>query len=634
MSKSPGTRIHVLYVDPACSNRRLELRTQEEVEFTVTTAMTLTDGRHQFDERAIDCVVSEYDLPDGTGIELLEAIRATDPALPFFLFTDSGSEAIASDALVAGVTGYLQKDRDADQLASLSTQITRAVARGRTSGRSNGTDRSRAVQRLHSTTRAVMQAETAVEVADRTVDAVRDILAMPANAVHLYDERDGGLRPIAWTESVEDLIGDVPTFYQGDSLAWQVYETGEPRIYNSHSAVTGRFNPDTVVRSEIILPLGADGVLLIGSPDSNAFDETDVSLAQTLAANVTTALARIEREQELREERSFIDQALNTLTDVFFVIGTEGEILRWNDRAREAFGYSDAELAVMDVADAFSEREYERVATAIEEALTTGAAVVEADVQTAAGDAISYEFTGARLTDTEGDLVGLVGVGRDITARKRRERELERQNERLEEFAGIVSHDLRNPLNVAQGRLGLLEAERDGEHLDSIRRAHDRMEALIDDILTVARTGETAENLVPVALADVVDSCWETVATGDATLVIDTTLTIRAETGQLKQLLENLFRNAIEHGGSTVTVTVGDMADGFYVEDDGAGIPAGEREHVFDIGYSLSPGGTGIGLRIIDQVATAHGWTVSVTDGMTGGARFEITGITTKPTAT
>jgi len=76
-----------------------------------------------------------------------------------------------------------------------------------------------------------------------------------------------------------------------------------------------------------------------------------------------------------------------------------------------------------------------------------------------------------------------------------------------------------------------------------------------------------------------------------------------------------------------VTITVGATDEGFYVEDDGPGIPAEERESVFEGGYSTTADGTGFGLRIVEQVATAHGWEVRVTDGTGGGARFEVSGV-------
>ncbi|WP_262177425.1 hybrid sensor histidine kinase/response regulator [Haloarcula laminariae] len=208
-----------------------------------------------------------------------------------------------------------------------------------------------------------------------------------------------------------------------------------------------------------------------------------------------------------------------------------------------------------------------------------------------------------------------------------REAELTRQNERLEEFASIVSHDLRNPLQVAEGRLELLQEDCETEHVAAIERALARMDALIEDILTLAREGDTVSELEDVNLREVCGACWQHVETAEATLDIRTDKTIRADRSRLQQLIENLVRNAVEHGGGDITVTVGDLDTGFYVADDGRGIPANERESVFAAGYSTEDNGTGFGLSIVKEVADAHGWNITLTESEAGGARFEITEI-------
>ena len=111
----------------------------------------------------------------------------------------------------------------------------------------------------------------------------------------------------------------------------------------------------------------------------------------------------------------------------------------------------------------------------------------------------------------------------------------------------------------------------------------------------------------PVAVAELTDDCWANVSTAGAALRVDTDRTIRADPARLTQLLENLFRSAVEHGGEEVTVTVGDLEEGFCVDDDGPGIPQTERDRAFDAGYSTTEFGTGFGLSIVEEVAEAHG---------------------------
>ena len=236
--------------------------------------------------------------------------------------------------------------------------------------------------------------------------------------------------------------------------------------------------------------------------------------------------------------------------------------------------------------------------------------------------------------------------------------QLRETNDRLAEFASIVSHDLRNPLSVAKA--GVDVAKRgvgDGNSLDRVERAHDRMTTLIDDLLTLAQEGTDLDEdaLESVSLAAVAEDTWDGVATEDATLTVTATDTVVADQSRLRQLLENLFRNSIQHGSpgdrsqvvdagemaaddtepvvddvdhdTAVTVHVGDLSGGFYVEDDGPGIDPAVRETIFEPGYTTHDDGMGFGLRIVRTVAAAHGWDVSVTDGAAGGARFVFTGV-------
>ncbi|WP_440991648.1 ATP-binding response regulator [Haloarchaeobius baliensis] len=229
----------------------------------------------------------------------------------------------------------------------------------------------------------------------------------------------------------------------------------------------------------------------------------------------------------------------------------------------------------------------------------------------------------------------------DITGRKHREETLRRTGERFEEFAATVSHDLRNPLNVAEGYLELARETNDSEALAEVAMAHDRMRMLIVDLLTLARANETISVQEPLNLRVLVERCWRNVRTEVARLDVETDRIIVGDESRLCQLVENLLRNAVEHGcgdgrtdGSNtcgdddlLTIQVGDIGDGFYIADDGCGIPAERRDRIFESGFSTTTDGTGFGLKIVEQIAAAHGWTVDVCESASGGARFEFTGV-------
>lgn len=222
------------------------------------------------------------------------------------------------------------------------------------------------------------------------------------------------------------------------------------------------------------------------------------------------------------------------------------------------------------------------------------------------------------------------------------EHELQRQRtaaeiERLDRFASVLAHDLRNPLGVAQGYVDFARQSTDDRNLDTAATALGRMEELIEDILTMVRQGRTVESAEEVRLPSVAEGCWRSVVTGDAELRMDGDIAIRAAPDRLRRLFENLFRNSVEHGstsgrgepGDGVTVRVGALDDGagFYVADDGPGIPPSERDSVFERGYSSETEGSGLGLAIVASVARAHDWRIAVTDSADGGTRFEVSDV-------
>jgi PAS domain S-box-containing protein len=234
--------------------------------------------------------------------------------------------------------------------------------------------------------------------------------------------------------------------------------------------------------------------------------------------------------------------------------------------------------------------------------------------------------------DTGGQLISL----RDVSALEQTKQELEQSNERLNQFASVVSHDLRNPLNAAQLRIDLVDSAESQEHIESAQQSLERMETMIDDLLTLARAGETVEDPEEVLLADVALESWDTATTGNANfdLEISETTIVTADRDRLQHVFENLFRNAVDHNELPLTIRVGTFGirdetgegttTGFFIEDDGDGIPDDEQDEIFEYGYTTSNAGTGFGLSIVSDVVEGHGWEISVTESDDGGARFEI----------
>jgi PAS domain S-box-containing protein len=443
----------VLHVDdePTVSELVADHLEHRDDSISVITEQRAEEGLTHLTDEPIHCVVSDYDMPGTNGLEFLREVRDIYPNLPFVLFTARGNEEVASEAIEAGVTDYLQKG-GAESYDLLHRRIQHAVNHSR--------------------------AESRAKLARDQLHAIFEHI----NGFYAVDED--------WTV----------TYWN----EWMATQTGYP--------------PEAVVGEKLW----------------RAYPEI----------RGTEVGANLQRVMETDEPAQF-----------------------------EA--YVDAE----------------------EQWLEVHAYPVE---------------------------TGVFVQSRDVTEKRERIRELERRNQRLESVARTLSHDLQNPLNVAEGRLDL--AERTGKltHLDDVANAHNQMQNLISDLLRLARDEEL--DVDEVVLESVVEEAWSFAETGLARLAfdVDDDVHLLADRGQIQRVFENLFENADEHGdASTVRVGLLDDDSGLYVEDDGEGLPDTDRD-VFESGVSTAADGTGYGLAIVEQVVEEHGWTVRVCPSDDGGTRFEL----------
>ena len=441
------------------------LRRADE-RFEIVQATSASMGLDQLSQQTFDCVISDYDMPGCNGIEFLEKVRKKFRNLPFILFTGKGTEEIASDAISAGVTDYLQKQTCTDQYTVLANSVSNAIEQEKQRRR---------------------------------------------------------------------------------------YEA----VFNQTYQFTGLLDPDGTVLE---------------------------------ANNTVLEFGGLDRDE---------------------IVGQK----MWE---LQLFQYSQATR--------------ERAQSAVERAADGDSVHHELHLQGADRVAI-IDFSVRPVIDEQGSIIFLVPEGHDITERKEHEQAVQRERDQLNEFAGVVSHDIRNPLTVAEGRLELAQQECESDHFSAIEKALNRIDRITEDVLWLAHEGRDLGSIDAVVLHEMIDTTWNIVAdcVADAELhYVDddfSTITIEADDDRLCQLLENLFGNAIEHGGEDVTVTVGAVDDGFYIEDDGPGIPEESRDDVFTAGYSTGEDGTGFGLSIVKRIAEAHEWEIHVLESAEGGVRFEITGV-------
>jgi PAS domain S-box-containing protein len=424
---------------------------------------------------------------------------------------------------------------------------------------------------------------------------------------------------------ITDMNEATTDIYSADSRA-QLRSVGVDELYSDDSDrddLLGRLREAGRVEDELLEVETLDG--------DRRFVRATITLNEAAESSYLEGILQdVTDRRELEREFAEIKTIAESLNDAVYVIDEHGRFTYVNGEFLELTGYAEETVLGSTPALIKDEETMEVAERQLGRLLSDDGpdnVTFETLIRPKDGDPVTCEDHMGVLPYERDSFDGSVGVLRDISGRKRRERELRRERDRLDEFASVVSHDLRNPLNVAQGNLELLESECDTDRIEPIERAHTRMSDLVDDLLTLARQGETVSDVEPVALGEIAETAWQTVESPDASLHVETSRTVRCDPSRLQQLLENLYRNAVEHGGPEVTVTVGAADDGFSVGDTGPGIPESEREQVFESGYSTATDGTGFGLRIVEQIAQAHGWTVRVTESESGGARFEVTGV-------
>lgn len=323
-------------------------------------------------------------------------------------------------------------------------------------------------------------------------------------------------------------------------------------------------------------------------------------------------------------EQAFEELITHTV-DVLTILDGEGVIQYESPSIERILGYEPCELEGQNVFENIHPDDRQKALETFYETIGMDSDYTTAGVQLRFqhkdGSWVWVESRGSN--QTAGVLEGYVIASRDISACKEYEQQLKRERDRLDRFAGVVSHDLRNPLTVIQGRLELAQEDHESEHFDAMERSLDRINELIDDLLILSRESETEPLLDVVNLQEISENCWQNLDTKGTILNTETEQTIVADESQFKQILENLFRNAIEHGGKNVTITVGALDNGFYVEDNGRGISEDARDSILEYGFSTTTDGTGFGLSIVKEIIANHDWTLNVVDEKEGGARFE-----------
>lgn len=595
---------HVTYIDPA-----FDQTFSTDAEAVIGKRVTAVDGLVPFDSATLETIA--------------DAVTAVGP---------KGTEATTSRTVETGLDDGLTAELQFARLPA-AVDVGDVVATVR-----DVTERSRAerelresrrkIERLHDAATEIVACRTEQEVADRAVRAAEEILDFDVCSLTL--RRGEWFVPVAVSsESPED---GVDRYHKDEGLLGKTYQTGEShRVDDVHADSTSK-PADDAYRSGISVPIGDLGVFQATATEVAAFDDDDIELAETLLSHVAETLRRINTETELREREAELVTQRDRFAALFENVPDPVVSFRFEDDEpivadvngpfESVFGYDESVIIGDSIDEHIVPDERADEATALNDVLQSGERLQTATQRKTTDGLRDFLLNVVPVDDTEEQLRGYA-IYTDITEQKERERELEQQNERLDEFASIVSHDLQNPLSVAEGYLELARETGETAHFDEVTTAHERMRQLIDELLVLAREGQVTGEHTTVNLGEAASQAWLSIDAPNATLIVEVEKTVEADYDRLVELFENLFGNAVDHAGADCTITVKAADNGVAVVDDGPGFDD-DPEKLFEPGYTTADDGTGFGLTIVRRIASAHGWEVNAVDNDDEGARFTI----------
>ncbi|MXV61624.1 PAS domain-containing protein [Natronorubrum sp. JWXQ-INN-674] len=548
---------------------------REREFFDIHTETNPVEGVELAKEGEADCIVCDYDMPEMDGLDVLEAIRSDIPELPFILFTGKGSEEIASEAISAGVTEYLQKRGGTEQYEVLANRIEQAVARRR--------------------------AERQVTRGFRAIETAHD-------GISLLDP-DGKFMYV--NEAYAEIVG-----YERTELVGQHWDILYPE------------KEEKQVHEEI-LP-GARDEEWVGETDYIRKDgkaiTVDHRLVYTKEDTLVCAISATDDIETVRDELSLKEHSMDEAPIGITITNPtrpDNPIIYANSGFTELTGYAREEVLGRNCRFLQGDRTQPGPITELDRAIDAEEPVsVELRNYRQDGELFWNRVTVAPLTDEDGDVEYFVGFQEDVTARRGL----------LEEFgalADVLSHDMQNPLQTVRGRVRLALDTGDVDHVEEALPSLDRMEQLVDDVANALESGTIVGEHHPIDLEELVETTWESLDRHGETgsLKIDDAPMVHGNPEAVRRMFDNLLGNSLEHGEAPINIRVGASDDGIFLEDNGPGIAEPNREQVFEQGFSTKShnGGTGMGMASVRQIVLAHDWRIDITESdELGGVRFEI----------
>lgn len=384
--------ITVLHVDddPAFSDLVSTFLERTNDRLTVRTAANANEGLEILAEDGIDCIISDYDMPGQNGLEFFSNLRDSGVELPFILFTGKGSEEIASDAISAGVTDYLQKEGGTDQYEILANRVVNSV------------EKHRAEQRMEQSFDAIETAQEGISI-------------LNADGDYIYVN-----------QAYADIFG-----YNSDEMIGQHWKLIYPEEDIEHTR-------------EEILPAVPEEGRWTGETVQVRRDGTRIVVEHSLATSgdhlvctVRDITEDVEQEKKLREDRELLNLFIHSVEEyAVFMLDPHGNVVSWNPGAEQIIGYTEDEILSEQFSVFYPEESQEAglPAQLLEQAKADGTTTHEGWRVREDGSKFWGDVTITAVYDESGDLHGFGNLVRDQTTQHEYEQRLTELQQTAQRF--------------------------------------------------------------------------------------------------------------------------------------------------------------------------------------------------------
>jgi len=636
----PATHERILVVDDSTDIRHTLRQLLPMEGYEVLTARSGEEGLLLAQELTPDLIIADYQMPGLNGLEMWHSVRERGIDVPMILMTAKGSEALAVEALRAGIRDYLIKPFTAqdilDSVHRVLTEYWAEKIKERLPAHLLEANRRlehqiRALTTLVRIGKSVTGMLDVQQVLNEVVEAAVKVTGADESSLLLVDHSSGELYMRA-ERNFDQKTAQTLRLKVEDSLAGQVIQTGKPVILSGDELV--KINTAYLVKSLIYVPLQLkDKVIGVLSVDTRhtarTFAAHEVQTLSILADFAAVAVENASLVAEIVHERNTLDAILRDTEDQIIVVDSNDCVLFCNPIARQTFGVTITEFAGKPLHDVIDNAEVLRLFS--REPLSGRGRHSEINLNN------GERTLNAQLTIIDG--VGRAAVMQDITHIKDMVRA-------KNDFVATVSHDLRSPLTAIMAYIALVERlgplnEQQHQYLDQITVSVKLVTVLITELLELGRIEAGFDvDFEPVSLEEIVRESAAIYAhqTESQSLKLEFAFSpslpqVLGNPIRLRQVINNLLGNAIKYtpqnGHIRLALYPDDQAMVLEVTDNGIGIPIEDQPFVFDKFYRTSKAidgfeGSGLGLAIVKGIVEQHSGRIWLKSKPNEGTTFTV----------